>query len=74
MTFFWLISGFLICISVVIFIWFRERRYLKKKVSEVMSDETWSEITEERELAMRKQRLFKATLESEIKKMGKTPH
>lgn len=59
---------FLAAIALVIFLWWRERRYLRRKTSETMSDETWGEILEEREIALRKRRLFKQALDQALKK------
>ena len=60
---FFLIFLFLILIGLVLFLWIRERRTLKKKVSETMSESVWSEIVEEREALLRKRRAFREALE-----------
>lgn len=49
-------------------IWIRERRYLKKKTSEAMSQGSWHEIVEERETAFKKRRLFRAAMEEARRK------
>lgn len=54
---------FLLLTAVVLFLWIRERRYLKKKTSEIMSEPVWREIVQEREEALAKRRHFRKTLE-----------
>lgn len=50
-------------IGLVIFLWLRERRYLKKKTSEAMAPVVWREVVAEREAGLKKRRLFRDTLE-----------
>lgn len=59
----WLIFLFLILTAVVLFLWIRERRYLKKKTSEIMSDAAWRDIVREREAALSKRRRFREALD-----------
>lgn len=54
---------FLLLIFFVGFLWIRERRYLKKKTSEAMSDAAWKEIVVEREVNLEKRRRFREALE-----------
>ena len=64
----WMILIFAVCLGLLVFVWWRQRRYLKKKTSEAMRDEIWDEILEERETALRKKRLFKASLDKALQK------
>ncbi len=59
----WLIFLFLVLTAVVLFLWMRERRYLKKKTSEIMSDAMWRDIVREREAVLHKRREFREALE-----------
>lgn len=59
---------FLSLLGVVGFFWIRERRYLKKKTSEVMSEKLWTEVIAEREEALEKRRRFQEALERAEKK------
>lgn len=54
---------FLLLTAVVLFLWIRERRFLKKKTSEIMSEPVWRDIVQEREEALAKRRHFRETLE-----------
>lgn len=54
---------FLLLIGLVIYLWVRERRYLKKKTSEAMSERVWKDVIEEREEALRRRRKFRESLE-----------
>jgi len=54
--------------AAMVFIWLRERRYLKKKTSEAMSPAVWREIVKEREAALQKRRQFREALERAEKK------
>lgn len=58
-----LILSLLSLIGLVVYFWIRERRYLKKKTSEVMGPSVWREIVKERETSLSKRRLFRDTLE-----------
>lgn len=58
-----LIFSLLSLIGLVLYLWLRERRYLKKKTSEIMGPAVWREIVAEREASLKKRRLFRDTLE-----------
>lgn len=60
---FWIILLFVLLMALVVALWFRERRYLKKKTSEAMSKGVWKEIIDEREETLKKRRLFREALE-----------
>ncbi|MDO8494448.1 MAG: hypothetical protein Q7S68_03835 [Deltaproteobacteria bacterium] len=62
---------FLALLGVVSFFWIRERRYLKKKTSEVMSERLWKEVIGEREEALENRRHFQEALERAKKGEGK---
>ena len=57
------IALLIILLGVVSFYWIKERRYLKRKTSEVMSERLWKEVIGEREEALKKRRRFHDTLE-----------
>ncbi|MDP2599499.1 MAG: hypothetical protein Q8P84_02040 [Deltaproteobacteria bacterium] len=52
----------------VVFLWWRQRAYLKKKTSEAMSEPVWEEIVQEREAALEKRRKFKQAIDEAAKK------
>jgi len=58
--------GYSILVFVLLFclflVWWRERRYLKRKTSEVMSETLWREIERERAENLEKRRRFRETL------------
>jgi len=54
--------------ALVVFLWQRERRYLKKKTSGAMSDAVWEEVVKEREAALETRRKFKSVLDAAQKK------
>lgn len=54
---------FLGLMGLVLYIWIKEKRYLKKKTSETMSDMVWEEVEEEREEALRRRHAFRQILE-----------
>lgn len=58
-----LILSLLSLIGLVLYLWLRERHYLKKKTSEIMGPAVWQEIVAEREASLKKRRLFRDTLE-----------
>ncbi|MDO8527135.1 MAG: hypothetical protein Q7T03_05535 [Deltaproteobacteria bacterium] len=53
--------------GLVIFLWWREKKYLKKKTSETMSGEVWKDMEVEREEALRKRRLFRKAMDNASK-------
>lgn len=59
-----MILGILIGLLILLvgYFWWRERCYLKKKTSEIMSPSVWSEIVAEREEVLRKRRAFQEAL------------
>ncbi|MDO8494762.1 MAG: hypothetical protein Q7S68_05445 [Deltaproteobacteria bacterium] len=59
---------FLALLGVAGFFWIRERRYLKKKTSEVMSEQIWKDVIDEREEALEKRRRFHEALEKAKKR------
>ena len=63
-----LIFLFLALMGLVIYLWVKQRRYLKKKTSEAMGDSVWQDIVGEREEALKKRRLFREALERAKKK------
>ncbi len=66
MTFIFLLFLILILLGsilLVAFLWIKQRRYLKKKASEAMSEEVWQEVVQEREAALEKRRKFREVLE-----------
>lgn len=63
-----LFALFLVLLMLVLYLWMRERRFLKKKTSEVMSKEVWQEILQEREEALKKRRTFREALEKAKRK------
>lgn len=58
-----LVLLFSLLIGLVIYLWVRERRYLKKKTSEAMSERVWKDVIEEREEALKRRRKFRESLE-----------
>lgn len=63
-----IVAIFLVAMTLVFLLWWWDRRKLRRKTSETMSDETWGEILEEREITLRKRRLFKQALDQALKK------
>lgn len=59
----WILLLFSLLMGLLIYFWIRERRYLKKKTSEVMSRRVWKEIVEERETTLQKRRTFRDAFE-----------
>ena len=57
-----LILLFLGLMGLIVTLWIRERKYLKKKTSETMRDEVWQEVVKEREEALEKRRHFREIL------------
>jgi len=57
-----LILIFILGIFLVIFYWWRDQRYLKQKVTEVMSDSVWKEIEEERRKNLSQRNKFREIL------------
>ncbi|OGQ04769.1 MAG: hypothetical protein A3F82_08065 [Deltaproteobacteria bacterium RIFCSPLOWO2_12_FULL_44_12] len=57
-----LILLFLGLMGLIVTLWIRERKYLKKKTSETMRDEVWQEVVKEREEALEKRRHFRDIL------------
>ena len=53
---------FLALMGLVVYLWVRERRYLKKKTSEAMSETVWQDVVSEREEALKRRRLFREAL------------
>ena len=54
---------FLGLMALVLILWVRERRYLKKKTSEAMSEGVWGDVVSEREAALKRRRHFRAALD-----------
>ena len=54
---------FLLLLGLVIYLWVRERRYLKKKTSEAMSERVWKDVIGEREEALQRRRKFRDALD-----------
>lgn len=59
----WILFLLLILIAGGVYFWMRERRYLKKKTSQTMSDAVWREIVQEREAELKKRRQFREALD-----------
>jgi uncharacterized membrane protein len=67
----WTIIGILTFISIaslVLFFFFRERRFEKKTTAETMAPELWDEIAKEREEGMERSKKFREALENARKK------
>ena len=60
---FFILTLFLSLMALVVYLWVRERRYLKKKASEAMSTRVWKDVVAEREAALKKRRHFRQALE-----------
>ena len=60
---------FLIALLLLVWRFIRDRRYLRKKTSEAMGPDLWSEVQEEREESQRRQDAFRSAL-----KDAKRPH
>lgn len=54
---------FLLLVGLAYFVWMRDRRYQKKKTSEVMGESVWRDIVAEREAALQKRRAFQKALD-----------
>lgn len=68
MDLFLVLLGCFALASLLLYIRLRERRYLKKKTSEAMSETVWKEIVEEREEALKKRRHFQEALKQAAQK------
>lgn len=63
---FWIIFGtifFIVAIAVIVWIYFKDRRYEEKSVAETMSPQTWDDIAREREENLLKAKKFKEVLD-----------
>ncbi len=54
---------FILALTLLIFNYVHDRRYMKKKTSEAMSAELWKEIQIEREASLERKKRFKQALE-----------
>lgn len=73
----YIIAAILFCVALVLmlYIYVRDKRYLKKKTSSTMSENLWNEIQEEREASKQRRDKFRAALhEAEKSTADKSKH
>jgi hypothetical protein len=70
MTVWYIIAGIAAAVALflLIYIFVRDRRYVRKKTSEAMSRELWAEIDEERQGSMARREGFKKAIEEAQKR------
>ncbi len=66
----WWFFSFLLALLFLfaLILWWRERKYLKKKTSEVLSESLWKEIEQERQTSLDQRRKFREAMHQALKK------